>query len=144
MTGPSWKDSAFILTFDEAGGFYDHVPPQPAMSPDGITPVDLLPGDICTVVTGPNCDFTYTGYRIPLVVISPYAKKNFVSHTVADTTAILKLVETRFNVSALSARDAAQIDMSTEFFDFVNAPWVTPPTPPAQSRTGACYLDHLP
>jgi phospholipase C len=144
MTGPNWKDSAFILTFDEFGGFYDHVPPQPAVSPDGIPPNDLLPGDICTVVTGPNCDFTYTGYRIPLLVISPYSKKNFVSHTVADTTAILKLVETRFNVPALTARDAAQIDMSTEFFDFVNAPWVTPPTPPAQNRTGACYLDHLP
>ena len=145
MTGPSWKDSAFILTFDEFGGFYDHVAPQPAVSPDGIQPNDLLPGDICTLVTGPTCDFTYTGYRVPLVVISPFSKKNFVSHTVADTTAILKLVETRFNVPALTKRDAAQIDMSTEFFDFVNAPWMTPPsTVPAQNTTGPCYLDHLP
>lgn len=144
MTGPSWKDSAFILTFDEFGGFYDHVAPQPTVSPDGITPNDLLPGDICTIVTGPNCDFTYTGYRVPLIVMSPYSKKNYVSHAIADTTAILKLVETRFNLLPLTARDNAQIDMSTEFFDFVNAPWVTPPTPPAQNRTGACYLDHLP
>jgi len=144
MSGPNWKDSVFILTYDEFGGFYDHVPPQPAVSPDGIPPSDLLPGDICTVVTGPTCDFTYTGYRVPLIVISPFAKKNFVSHSVADTTAILKLVETRFNLPALTARDAAQIDMSTEFFDFVNAPWLTPPTVPAQNRGGPCYLDHLP
>src|SRR5882762_9056579 len=48
MTSSSWKDSVFILTFDEAGGLYDHVAAQPAVSPDGIKPKDLLPGDICT------------------------------------------------------------------------------------------------
>ncbi len=52
MTSVSWKDSAFILTYDEGGGLYDHVAAQPAMSPDGIKPVDLLPGDICTGATG--------------------------------------------------------------------------------------------
>jgi len=145
ITGPSWKDSAFIFTFDEFGGFYDHVAPQPAVSPDGIPPQDLLPGDTCTSVTGPNCDFTYTGYRVPFILVSPYAKKNFVSHAVADHTAILKLVETRFGLPTLTARDAAQIDMSTEFFDFTTAPWKTPPTNvPQQNTTGACYLDHLP
>jgi phospholipase C len=143
MNGPSWKDTIFILTFDEFGGFYDHVPPQPAVSPDGIGPVDLLSGDVCTQVGGPTCDFVFTGYRVPLIVISPFSKKNYVSHTVADNTAILKLIETRFNLSALTKRDAAQIDM-TEFFDFVNEPWKTPPTPPAQNTGGACYLDHLP
>jgi phospholipase C len=143
MQSSSWKDSAFILTFDEAGGLYDHVPPQPAVSPDGIKPVDLLPGDICTKSTGPTCDFTYTGYRVPLIVVSPFTKKNYVSHSVADSTAILKLIETRFNLSALTRRDAAQIDM-TEFFDFANPPWTTPPKPPAQSMSGACYLNKLP
>ena len=48
MTSSSWTDSAFILTYDEFGGLYDHVSPQPTVSPDGIKPVDLLPGDICT------------------------------------------------------------------------------------------------
>ncbi|HVT99109.1 MAG TPA: alkaline phosphatase family protein, partial [Acidobacteriaceae bacterium] len=120
MQSTSWKDSAFILTYDEGGGFYDHVAPQPAVSPDGIKPVDLLPGDICNGTTGPTCDFTYTGYRVPMIVVSPYAKKNYVSHTVTDYTAILKLIETRFNVPSLTKRDAAQMDM-TEFFDF-NAP----------------------
>jgi phospholipase C len=143
MQSQYWKDSAFILTYDENGGLYDHVSPQPAVSPDGIKPVDLLAGDVCTTTTGPNCDFTVTGYRVPLIVVSPYTKKNYVSHTVADATAILKLIETRFNVPALTKRDAAQPDM-TEYFDFSNPPWMTPPTPPAQATNGACYVDHLP
>lgn len=143
MQSPSWKDSAFLLTFDEFGGFYDHVPPHPAVSPDGIKPIDLQPGDVCTTITGPTCDFTYTGYRVPLIVMSPYAKKNYVSHSVADLTAILKLIETRFGVPPLTKRDAAQIDM-TEFFDFNNPPWTTPPSPPAQNVSGACYLNKLP
>ena len=143
MASTSWKDSAFILTYDEFGGFYDHISPQPALSPDGIKPVDLLPGDVCTVTTGPTCDFVYTGYRVPLIVVSPYTKKNYVSHNVADITAILKLIETRFNLPALTKRDAAQIDM-TEFFDFSNPAWITPPNPPAQLTSGACYLNQLP
>jgi phospholipase C len=143
MQSSSWKDSVFFLTYDEAGGLYDHVPPQPTVSPDGIKPVDLNPGDVCTKGTGPLCDFVYTGYRIPLIVVSPFTKKNYVSHTVADSTAILKFIETRFNLPALTQRDAAQMDM-TEFFDFNNPPWMTPPSPPAQSVSDACYLDHLP
>jgi phospholipase C len=149
MQSSSWQDSVFILTFDEFGGFYDHVPPQPAVSPDGIKPLDLLPGpppngpDICVLSTGPTCDFVYTGYRVPLIVISPFAKKNYVSHTVTDYTAWLKLVEARFNLPNLTKRDAAQMDMS-EFFDFVNVPWRTPPTPPLQPTNGPCYLNKLP
>jgi phospholipase C len=143
MTGPSWKDSAFILAWDEYGGFYDHVPPQAAVSPDGIKPSDLLPGDVCTIVSGPTCDFTYTGQRVPLIVISPFAKRHYVSHTTTDYTAISKFIETRFGLPSLSARDAAQMDM-TEFFDFSTPPWMTPPTPPVQDTSKPCYLDHLP
>ena len=141
---PSWKDSVFILTYDEFGGLYDHVQPQTAASPDLRPPVDLFSGDVCTLTTGPLCDFTYTGYRVPLIVVSPFTKQNYVSHSVADNTAILKLIETRFNLSALTNRDAAQIDMSQEFFDFNTVPWKTPPTAPAQNVSGPCYLDHLP
>ena len=143
MASSSWKDSAFILTWDENGGLYDHVPPQQAISPDGIKPKDLLPGDVCTQTTGPLCDFVFTGYRVPLIVVSPYTKQNYVSHTPADTTAILKFVETRFNLSPLTQRDAAQMDM-TEFFDFTNPVWLTPPTPPTQDTSDPCYLNKLP
>lgn len=149
MASSSWKDSVFILTFDEFGGFYDHVPPQPAVSPDGIPPVDLFPDDPCyqNPTASPTCDFTVTGFRVPLIVVSPFVKKNFVSHTTADHTAVLKLIEKRFNLSPLNNRDAAQMDMAdpnTGFFDFTNVPWKTPPTNiPAQNRDGACFLDHL-
>jgi phospholipase C len=143
MSSPSWKDSVLIFGHDEFGGLFDHVPPQPAVPPDSVLPTDLQPGDFCTTTTGPTCDFSHTGYRVPLIVISPFTRKNFVSHTVADYTAILKLIETRFKLPSLTARDAAQMDM-TEFFDFAHPPWMTPPTPPVQNTTGPCYLDHLP
>ena len=143
MGSPSWKDSAFILTYDEPGGTYDHVPPMaPVVSPDGIKPKDLLPNDICTTGTGVNCDFTTSGFRVPLLVVSPFTKKSYVSHTPADYTAILKLIETRFNISSLTQRDAAQMDM-TEFFDFQNVPWATAPTPPDQVTSGACNANVL-
>ena len=78
---------------------------------------------------------------MPLIVVSPFSKKNYVSHTVYDHTAILKLIETRFGLSPLTARDAAQADMSADFFDFTNMPWATPPTPPTQLTNGTCNLD---
>jgi phospholipase C len=143
MQSSSWKDSAFILTFDEFGGFYDHVAPKPAVNPDGINPQDLMTNDICTQGTGPTCNFTYTGYRVPVIVVSPYAKKHYVSHTVMDYTAILKFIETRFQLAPLTKRDAAQQSMNG-FFNFNAPPWMTPPSPPAQITSGPCYLNTLP
>jgi phospholipase C len=145
-TSDYWSDSALIFTYDESGGMYDHVPPQPEPSPDGIKPLDLpSSGAVCLNWTGPSrtCDFTWTGYRIPLIVVSQFAKQNYVSHTVMDATAILKFVETRFGLPNLNARDAAQPDM-TEYFDFNNPPWVTPPTPPTQHKGNPCYLNTVP
>jgi phospholipase C len=143
MGSSSWSSSVFILTFDESGGMYDHVPPQPAVSPDGIAPVDIPPNSVCYTVKGPTCNFVFTGYRIPLIVVSPFAKKNYVSHTVADSTAILKFIETRFNLPPLTKRDAAQMDMA-EFFNFNSPPWMSPPSPPAQNLSNPCYLDRVP
>jgi phospholipase C len=148
MSSPSWADSVFILSFDEFGGFYDHVPPQRATPPDAIEfPTDLQAkttgNDVCYGNTSdPVCGFFFTGFRVPLIVISPFTKKNYVSHTVEDYTAILKLIETRFGLPSLTARDAAQPDM-TEFFDFTNVPWKTPPSPPAQARNLPCVLEAL-
>jgi phospholipase C len=142
MNSVSWQDSVFILTYDENGGLYDHVPPQPAVNPDGIAPMDLLPNDICSTGGGANCDFNYTGFRVPLIVISPFSKKNYVSHTVADYTAILTFIEKRFGLPPLTRRDAAQMDM-TEFFDFQNVPWWIPPVPPVQATNGACDYQNL-
>lgn len=125
----SWKSSVFFLTWDEGGGFYDHVPPVGTVNPDGIKPVDLQPGDF------PG-DFTRTGFRVPLIVISPFAKKAYVSHTAADYTAMLKFIETRWSLPSLTRRDAAQMDM-TEFFDW-SAPNANPPTPPTPTETLRC------
>ena len=137
MQSKSWKDSVFILTYDEGGGFFDHVAPQQTVPPDNTPPI-LQPTDICFGDTSGTCNFDFTGYRLPLIVISPFTKKNFVSHTVADYTAILKLIETRFGLHNLTARDAAQMDM-TEFFDFQSVPWATPPSNvPAQPDTEQC------
>jgi phospholipase C len=72
------------------------------------------------------------GFRVPNIIISPFTKKHFVSHTPMDHTAVIKFVEDRFIGSSahLTARDAAQPDL-LEFFDFNGIPWSTPPTPPA-------------
>ncbi len=131
MASPSWKDSVFFLTWDEGGGLFDHVPPINVPSPDGIQPMDLRPGDIS------GADFTITGFRVPNIIVSPFSKKNFVSHTPMDYTAFLRFIETRWGVAPLTKRDAAMPDMQ-EFFDFAGAPWATPPPAQTQSTSAAC------
>ncbi|QSA98746.1 alkaline phosphatase family protein [Methylococcus sp. EFPC2] len=78
---PQWKDTVIVVTYDEYGGFWDHVTP-------------------------PKGDRFGPGSRIPAIVISPYAKKGQVDHTVYDTTSILKLIENRWNLTPLGTRDA--------------------------------------
>ncbi len=148
MQSNIWGDSAMIFTYDEAGGLYDHVPPQPAAIPDSYTAPDDLraapTNDICTgagQLGNGTCTFGWTGYRVPVIVISPYSKMNFVSHAVRDTTAVLAMVENRFGIAPLTNRDASYntaTNSMNEFFDFVNKPWATPPMPPPQSKAGVC------
>jgi phospholipase C len=142
MNSSAWKDSVFFLAYDEGGGFYDHVPPASTVSPDGIPPV-LAADDICSSTTGPACDFVYTGFRIPNLVVSPFSKPHYVDHTPIDTTAILAFIEKRFGLQPLTKRDAAQPDISF-FFDFSGAPNLTPPPPPVQPTNGSCYVNTLP
>jgi len=134
MQSDAWKDSIFILSYDEGGGLYDHVPPFMVPPPDGDAPgqcPDANNGssNYCTVGKLGGT-FNLTGFRVPLVVLSPYSKPDFVSHTPRDYTAILAFIEEQFNVPALTARDAYWQDPSrdmSEFFDFttpalLNAP----------------------
>jgi phospholipase C len=130
MVSPSWKDSVFFWSMDEGGGAFDHVPPMQVPSPDGIRPIMCDPKDLNV-----GGDFNITGFRVPNLVVSPFARKNFVSHTPMDYTAYLKFIETRWNLPSLTHRDAAMPTME-EFFDFAGAPWATPPTPPKQVTTG--------
>lgn len=129
LASPSYSSSVFMLTYDDPGGEYDHVVPFSEPAPDNIPPM-LKSGDI-------KGDFTVSGFRVPLIVISPWTKPHYVSHVNRDYTAMLKFIETRFGLPALTKRDAAQDDM-TEMFDFSTVQIQTPPAMPTQPTSGAC------
>lgn len=90
MDSPYWKDSAIILTWDDFGGFYDHVPP-------------------------PQVDLYGFGPRVPALVISPYAKPGYICNSRFDLTSPLKLIELRFGLPSLTARDRDSNDMLSCF-----------------------------
>jgi phospholipase C len=144
INSSAWKDSVFFLSYDEGGALYDHVAPQETVAPDAIPPSDLQPSDICASgCTGSAAGFTRTGFRVPFIAVSPFSIPHYVSHTPADHTAVLKFIEKRYNLPNLSARDAAQPDIS-EMFNFADSPNLNPPTPPNQPTSGPCYFDKLP
>jgi len=133
LQSPQWAHTALIITFDEHGGIYDHVPPPPACPPDNFAPI-TNPGD-----NAPG-GFDRLGVRVPLIVVSPYAKPHFVSHTVYDHTSITRFIETRFKLPALTARDA-NADPLTDLFDFKKAALAKPPTLPAAEIDQAKLAD---
>ncbi len=165
MVSPSWKDSAFFLSYDEGGGPYDHVPPVPGHSNDNTdSSLGTIP-DISNIAVNPDsynpclpsggaptthCDLVASdpgahagdaataqgfaaqlGFRLPNFVVSPFARRHYVSNIPMDHTAVIRFVEDRFvgNHQYLTARDAAQPNL-LDFFDFNNVPWATPPVPP--------------
>ncbi|RFU36318.1 hypothetical protein B7463_g113, partial [Scytalidium lignicola] len=106
---PLWSKTLLIINYDEHGGYYDHVPPPVALAPDTIQPIV------------PAGEFEYEGYRrygfrVPAMVISPWSKKNHVSHMVYDHTSILALLETKWNLPAMTMRDANANNM----LDFID------------------------
>ncbi len=120
MASPNWPTMVVIFTYDEHGGYYDHVPPPPAFPPDDIPPDPAKAGGIAD-------GYDRLGFRVPTVIISPFAKANYVSHVVHDHTSILRLVETKWNLGALTVRDANASNL-LDMLDFVNAPaFLTPP-----------------
>jgi len=96
MQSPYWGDSVIFLTWDDYGGFYDHVPP-------------------------PEIDAYGLGPRVPMLVISPYAKSNYVSHTNYEFCSVLKFVEVRWELHHLTPRDHWANDMR-DCFDFNQNP----------------------
>ena len=116
---PDWKHTALFITYDEHGGYYDHVPPPRAIKPDSIAPM-LAPGDL------PGSYDRY-GFRVPLFVVSPWAKRNYVSNTVQDHTSILAFIERKWNLPAMTFRDANAQPM-TDYFDFSKPAFAKPPT----------------
>jgi phospholipase C len=119
MKSPQWSRLALFITWDENGGFYDHVPPPPACVPDD------------SVATGnngpvPGATFDRLGFRVPMIVVSPYAKKGYVAHTTYSHSSILRFIQAKFKVPALTARDA-NAEVPFEMFDFQNPAFMTPP-----------------
>ncbi len=114
LHSPKWARTVMFLVYDEHGGWYDHVPPQPAVRPDSVPPEITVPPD------QPGA-YDYTGFRVPCVVISPFAKRDFVSHVVHEHTSLLKFVETKWNLPAMTYRDANAGAM-LEFFEFKGRP----------------------
>ena len=96
MQGPDWNSTAIFLTYDDFGGLYDHVPP-PVLDQFGLGP------------------------RVPMLIISPYARPGYVSHTQYEPSSVLKFVEERFDLPALASRDAAAND-TLDSFNFTQAP----------------------
>lgn len=88
MQGPNWRSTAIFVTWDEWGGFYDHVPP-------------------------PVVDIYGLGLRVPLLIISPYAKPGFISHTTYEFSSYVKTVEERWNLPSLGQRDVS----ANDYFD---------------------------
>jgi phospholipase C len=109
--------------YDEHGGYYDHVAPPTAPAPDAIAPRITVPPD------QPG-DFGVLGMRVPAVIVSPYAKANYVSHVVHDHTSVLKFIETKWNLGAMTFRDANADDL-LDSFDFANPGFMDPPSLPA-------------
>ncbi|HEY1693264.1 MAG TPA: alkaline phosphatase family protein [Polyangiaceae bacterium] len=120
FASPAWKTTAVFITYDENGGIADHVEPAPACLPDGLQPHDTN-GNPLTPGT-----FDQTGFRVPFIVVSPFAKAHFVSHLVHDHSSITRFIETRFGLPAMTGRDANALP-PLEMFDFQNPPFLTPP-----------------
>ena len=108
-----WNSTAIFVLWDDWGGLYDHVPP-------------------------PYEDYDGLGFRVPLLVISPYAKQNYVSHVQYETASVLRFVEDTFGLAQLSAADARANSPAADCFDFSQPP--RPFVPIATSKSEAFFL----
>ena len=90
QASPAWSNVAVVVIWDSSGGWWDHVPP-------------------------PQVDAQGFGARVPMLVISPFAKKNYISHVQMDDVSILKFVQTVFNLAPLNARNQLGNDISDMF-----------------------------
>ena len=108
-SSPLWRKTLLIVTYDEHGGYYDHVPPPVALAPDAIPP-QVQPGE--STYDG----FARYGFRVPSVLIGPYVKPGYVSSVVYDHTSILAFLERKWNLQSMTYRDANANDL-LDFLD---------------------------
>ena len=121
MKSPAWAHSALFIMYDEPGGFYDHVAPPPACPPDELEPL-LERRHV-------RARFDRLGMRTPFIVVSPFAKAHYVSHQVYSHSSVPRLVQARFELPALTARDA-NANVPYDLFDFEKPPFLKPPALP--------------
>jgi phospholipase C len=148
MQGPGWEHTVLLWTYDEHGGYYDHVPPPPATPPDDRVGRSLLDaGGVVRWILGAvgqrkrleqadkaDPHFDRLGIRVPAVVVSPYAKPGLVSETVFDHTSVLKLIEHKWGLPPLTRRDAEAND-PLDLLDFDSPPaFLAPPTLAAPAK----------
>ncbi len=121
MQGPDWSTTAVFLTWDDFGGFYDHIAP-------------------------PQEDEFGLGPRVPFLIISPYAQPGYISHTQYEFSSVLKFIEDRFGLTPLSDRDANAND-TTDSFNFSQSPIpplvLTPRTCPINSASNLYFGGQL-
>ena len=147
MHGRGWPGTLLIWVYDEHGGYYDHVPPPAAPPPDDVQGRSLLTmpawvraclrpffaGYVAGIEqkdAGPRRYDRY-GFRVPAVIVSPYARPDYVCTQVFDHTSVLKLIEQKWNLPALTNRDAAAAS-PLDALDLASPPaFLTPPTLPA-------------
>jgi phospholipase C len=126
MASPKWSRTLLVWTYDEHGGYYDHVPPPRVIAPDSIKPV--LPAGSA------KGNYTLLGPRVPAVVVSAYSKPNDVTNVVHDHTSVLATIERKWNLPALTYRDANATTM-LDFLDLKKRPhFAEPPTLPRAAR----------
>jgi phospholipase C len=150
MHGKGWPHTLLIWTYDEGGGYYDHVPPPEAVPPDDVPAHNLLLSSPAWVRAcmrpfigsylrkveqlddGPRAYDRY-GFRVPAVIVSPYARPGYLTSTVYDHTSVLRLVQQKWNLPPLTRRDAAA-NSPLDALDFDGEPaFLKPPDLPAPS-----------
>jgi len=119
MSGPAWAHTLLIWTYDEHGGYYDHVRPPKTIAPDNIPP-DVPKG------VSKYEGFTRLGFRVPFAIVSPWARANYVSHQVFDHSSICALVEAKWNLPSMTLRDA-NANVMLDMLDFSKPTFATPP-----------------
>ena len=100
-----WSNTAIIITWDDWGGWYDHVPPP----------------QVLVNCAQWGCGYVY-GFRVPLIVVSPYAKAAYISHTPHDFGSILKYIEDTFGLPSLGYADANNLGDLSDCFNFSQTP----------------------
>jgi phospholipase C len=152
MQGPGWPSTLLLWLYDEHGGYYDHVPPPAAPAPDAVparnwqlsVPVMrrllgmISPKSLAQLENADSGPVTYDryGFRVPAVVVSPYARPGFVLSEVLDHTSVLKLVEEKWNLPPLTLRDAAAVSPLGALDLSAPPAFLTPPRLP-EPRAGA-------